>query len=117
MVNTNIEQKYAFLLAEKSYSKCPKCFNPTKQIKIPIAIKFNFGQMMFLNKQCGYCSNCDLLIINKHEVNEPASSLHDREITEKDYEILGTVETNLWKLGCKGRDNTKDIHPFKERVE
>ncbi|MDI6737703.1 MAG: hypothetical protein QME12_04275 [Nanoarchaeota archaeon] len=117
MGNAKIKTKYAFLLANETYSKCPKCSHSVRQIKIPIAIKFNFGQMMFLNKHCMYCKDCDLLIVNKNEINEPASSLHGRGITDKDYEVLGTVEKSLWKLGCKGRDNTKDIILFRERVE
>ncbi len=110
-------KRYRFILSGKTLSKCPKCSRPMKLIKIPIAIEFSWGQTMFLNNHCRFCKDCDLLIVNKNEVNEPASALHERAVSEKDYDIVGTVEKELWKLGCNGRDNTKDIHPFKEKLE
>ena len=69
---------------------------------------------MFLNNHCRFCKDCDLLIVNKNEVNEPASALHERAVSEKDYDIVGTVEKSCGSLGAMEETTQKTfIHSRK----
>jgi hypothetical protein len=53
---------------DAAFSKCPKCEDPTKVRKFALAIHIEPQQLVFINKKCRYCTNCELIIAKKSEL-------------------------------------------------
>ena len=63
--------RYRFFLnpyADARFMKCPQCVGKTRQRKLPLVIHIDPLQLVSLNKTCGYCPRCDLLIAHRDEL-------------------------------------------------
>jgi uncharacterized protein with PIN domain len=64
----NRKQQYRFFLnpyKDCAFTKCPRCDSKTRTRKFPLVIQIEPQQILLLNKQCKYCTSCDLIIIKK----------------------------------------------------
>ncbi len=76
--------------------------------------------MISLNYTHRYCSNCDLLIGNKHEIEHFLTILfsqHNPDVIGNDYVIIGTVEKKSYRTGLKQAqmidETINNTHDFK----
>lgn len=96
------------------FSKCPMCEKKTGQRKLPLLVHVDPAHLISLNYTNRYCSNCELLIGHKHEIEhhlaKTFSQLHPQDIGNK-YLIIGTVEKKSWRAGLK------EPHSFDEIIE
>ena len=106
------------------FSKCPTCENKTGQRKLPLLIHIDPMHLISLNYTNRYCSDCDLLIGHKHEIEhhltQTFSQLRPQDIGNN-YLIIGTVEKKAWRVGLKqplSFDETiQSVHDFKNVEE
>ncbi|MDJ0689977.1 MAG: hypothetical protein QNJ41_15855 [Xenococcaceae cyanobacterium MO_188.B32] len=102
------KKKHKFFLnpyIDCAFTKCPKCDTKTKIRKFPLVIHIEPQQLFFLNKKCKYCTNCDLIIVKKQEIESfIAAGLNqpNPEIIENNYLIMGTIERKDWQAANKG---------------
>jgi hypothetical protein len=91
--------RYDFILnpyPDFRVSLCPFCKNKTGQRKIPLLIHIAPVHLIALKYTCRYCPSCDLLIANKHEVEEAMTAMYIKsapDIIGNKYLIVGTVES------------------------
>ena len=107
-----------------AFTKCPKCHNKTKVRKFPLVIHIDPHQMFLLNKQCKYCTNCDLIIAKKTDVGNLMAARMSQacpEIIGNDYLVMGTVDRKDWLEGNKNKISPTDIidrmYVFKDVLE
>ena len=111
--------RYYFFLnpyEDCAFTRCPKCDGKTKLRKFPLAIHIEPHQLLFLNKTCRYCMNCDLIIAKKSEVESlMAATCETRNpsIIGNDYVIHGTLEKSDWR---KYRTLSEDSAEVLDRV-
>ncbi|WP_414578374.1 hypothetical protein [Anabaena sp. CCY 9402-a] len=87
-----------------AFTKCPKCDTKTKVRKFPLVIFIESKQLFILNKQCKYCSVCDLIITKKQELEALTAigmSQSNPHIIGNDYLVMGTVDRKDWKEGSQ----------------
>ncbi len=119
--------KYNFSLSPYSnlrFSKCPICEGKTDQRKLPLLTHIHPDQLISLNYTHRYCSNCDLLIGHKHEIEHHLTTLFSElnpDDIGNDYIIIGTVEKKTWRAGLKQPqminetiDNTHDFKNYND---
>jgi len=95
-----------------AFTKCPKCETKTKIRKFPLVIHVEPQQLFLLNKQCKYCTNCDLIIAKKQELESLMAaglSQTNSQIIGNDYLVIGTLERKDWKAGSRGSLSTQEI--------
>jgi hypothetical protein len=77
-------------------------------------IHVNPHHLIALNYTCRFCSDCDLLIVNKHEIEHYLTALFIRQAPEligNDYLAIGTVEKSAWKEGLKQNQTINQLLP------
>ena len=109
------QKKHRFFLnpyVDCAFTKCPKCETKTKIRKFPLVIHIEPQQLFFLNKKCKYCTNCDLIIVKKQEIESLiAAGLNQShpEIIENNYLVMGTIERKDWQAANKGLLSSQEI--------
>ncbi len=99
--------KYSFMLnpyPDQRVSRCPLCEGKTGQRKIPLLIHIDPLHLIALNYTNRYCSVCDLLVANKHEIEHLLTDLfrqYDPRVIGNNYLIVGTVEKDAWREGLE----------------
>ena len=71
MTATDKPKKHYFFLNpydDCAFTKCPKCDSKTYLRKFPLVIHVEPEQLCILNKNCKYCTKCDLIITKKSEI-------------------------------------------------
>ncbi len=115
------KKRYKFFLnpyPDCAFTKCPKCETKTKVRKYPLVIGIDSEpiQLLFFNKKCKYCPNCDLIIAKKQELESLISQLN-----ENDYFVIGTMDRKDWVQGEKGSLSTSEtmerIYEFRKEWE
>lgn len=106
------------------FSKCPICGNKTGQRKLPLLIHVDPMHLISLNYSNRFCSNCDLLIGHKHEIEHHLTQTFSRLMPKdigNNYFLMGTVEKKAWRAGLKqpkSFDETiQNLHDFKNCEE
>lgn len=106
------------------FSKCPSCERKTGQRKLPLLIHVDPKHLISLNFTNRYCSNCDLLIGHKHEIEHHLATKFSQVKPQdigNNYLIMGTAEKKSWRAGLKqpqSFDETiKNVHNFKNYEE
>ena len=102
-------QKHKFFLnpySDCAFTKCPKCETKTKVRKFPLVIHIETPQIFLLNKKCKYCTQCDLIIVKKQELE---SFMANAQVMGNDYLVMGTLDRQDWRQGSKGLLSPKDI--------
>ncbi|MBA7619310.1 hypothetical protein ES703_26648 [subsurface metagenome] len=96
-------RKHYFFLnpyEDAAFTKCPKCDGKTMVRKFPLVIHIEPSQIFLLNKKCRYCTNCDLIITWKSELESlMAAGFENKspEIIGNDYLVMGTLEKHHWR--------------------
>jgi hypothetical protein len=96
------------------------CDGKTGQRKIPILIHINPQHLIALNYTCRYCSDCDLLIAHKHEIEYYLTALFSQQAPESirqrrgyangnEYLAIGTVEKSAWREGLKQQQAINEL--------
>ncbi len=119
--------RYSFVLnpyTDAKISRCPLCGKKTGQRKVPLLIHVDPGYPFALNLTCRYCTECDLLVANKAEVEHLLTTLcRDRApaVIGNRYLIIGTVEKKAWRDGMKKPmgmlDTLKHVSDFAKYFE
>jgi hypothetical protein len=110
--------RYHFILnpyPDFRVSLCPYCKHKTGQRKIPLLIHVAPVHLIALKYTCRYCTYCDLLIANKHEVEEAMTAMFIKTtpgIIGNKYLIVGTVENTAWRKGLKQPILVEEMLPY-----
>jgi len=102
------KRRYYFFLnpyQDAAFTKCPKCLSKTKIRKFPLVIHIDPQQLFLLNKQCCYCTRCDLIIARKSEVESLMAAAFEQskpQIIGNDYLVMGVAERKDWRESKKG---------------
>jgi hypothetical protein len=105
------------------FTRCPKCDRPTKLRKKPLLILFKPPQPVSLNKTCRCCSNCDLLIVHKDDLDELLERICLQlfpELAGHDYLVVGTMDRKTWREGLQissFEELLNMVHDFKQHLE
>ncbi|MDF5733236.1 MAG: hypothetical protein PUP92_35950 [Rhizonema sp. PD38] len=115
----NLKKRHRFFLNpydDCAFTKCPKCDIKTKIRKFTLVIHVEPQQLLLLNKQCKYCTNCDLIIAKKQEI-EPLMAISfsqsNPKIIGNNYFVMGTVDKKDWK---EGNQNSLSPSEMLERI-
>lgn len=112
---SKLKKKHKFFLnpySDCAFTKCPKCETKTKVRKFPLVIYIEPQQFFLLNKQCKYCTNCELIIAKKQEIEFLMAVKFSQESPEflgNDYLVIGTLERQDWKQGNQGLVSPREI--------
>lgn len=103
---TQKRRHYFFLnpYDDAAFTKCPKCESKTKIRKFPLVIHIDPQQLFLLNKQCRYCTRCDLIIARKSELESLMAAAFEKlkpQIIGNDYLVMGVAERSDWQEGRK----------------
>lgn len=102
-------RRYYFFLnpyQDAAFTKCPKCESKTRIRRFPLVIHIDPQQLFLLNKQCRYCTRCDLIIARKSEVESlMAASFYqlNPQIIGNNYLVMGVAERSDWRESKKGQ--------------
>lgn len=105
---TQKRRHYFFLnpYQNAAFTKCPKCDSKTKIRKFPLVIHIDPQQLFLLNKQCRYCTRCDLIITKKSELESLMATAFEKlnpQIIGNDYLVMGVAERSDWQESKKGK--------------
>jgi hypothetical protein len=84
---------------------------------------FKPPQPVSLNKTCRYCSNCDLLIVHKDDLDELLERICLQlfpELAGHDYLVVGTMDRKTWREGLQissFEELLTMVHDFKQHLE
>lgn len=101
----NQRKRHRFFLnpyEDCAFTKCPKRDTKTRVRKFPLVIHIEPQQLLLLNKQCKYCTNCDLIIVKKREIESLMAFSFSQSIPTivgNNYLVMGTVDRQDWKEG------------------
>ena len=109
---------------EHALTRCPKCQGATKIRRHRLAVHIEPGHLLFLNKTCRYCEECDLIIAKKDEL-EPlinaACEVHDPATVGGEYLVIGTIDREDWRRFAKepvpARVGIRWVHPFESVLD
>ena len=72
-----------------------------------------------LRKTCQLCLRCEMLTAHKTEVDDLIDSLRSHDADEREYLVLGTLESKTWRQGLSGavsveqmRDHMTDFKAY-----
>ena len=105
---TQKRSHYFFLnpYEDVAFTKCPKCQSKTRIRRFPLVIHIDPQQLFVLNKQCRYCTTCDLIIARKAELESLTAAAFEKlnpQIIGNDYLVMGVTERSDWQKGKKGK--------------
>jgi hypothetical protein len=95
--------RYAFILnpyVDVRFSKCPKCEKLTYPRKFALLIHIDGADPLVLGKTCKYCSQCELIIAHKDELEALLAghfSAVDSDVVGNKFLVLATVDLTFWK--------------------
>jgi hypothetical protein len=95
-------------------TKCPKCDHKTKLRKFPLVIHVEPKQILVLNKSCRFCTECELLIAKKSEVEALMADKFEAinpDIVSNEYLVFGTLDKGEWRMF------NKSLRPSGEVIE
>jgi hypothetical protein len=90
---------------DAAFTKCPKCESKTRIRRFPLVIHIDPQQLFLLNKQCRYCTKCDLIIARKSEVESLMAAALEQsnpQVIGNDYLVMGVAERKDWRESKKG---------------
>ena len=102
----NPTKHYFFLNPYKdcAFTKCPKCDNKTKLRKFPLVIHVEPYQIFFLNKNCKYCTDCDLIIVKQSKIETLMACQFEEvnpSVVGNKYLVFGTLSRGDWQKYSK----------------
>jgi len=103
------KRRHYFFLSpyqDQAFTKCPKCDSKTKTRKFPLVIHIDPREFFLLNKQCRYCTRCDLIIARKSELESLMATAFEKlnpQIIGNDYLVMGVAERSDWQESKRGK--------------
>jgi len=91
---------------DAAFTKCPKCESKTKIRKFPLVIHIDPQQLFLLNKKCRYCTECDLVIAKKSEVESLMAAAFEQwspQIVGNNYLVMGVADRKDWQDSREGK--------------
>ena len=85
---------------DAAFTRCPKCLSKTRIRRFPLVIHIDPRQLFLLNKQCRYCTRCDLIIARKSEVESLMAAAFEQlnpQVIGNDYLVMGAAERSDWR--------------------
>ena len=123
-VNELVKKRHYFFLnpyQDCAFTKCPKCNSKTMIRKFPLVIHIEPQQLLFLNKQCRYCTRCDLIIAQKGKVEALMAARFESvnpSVIGNEYLIFGTLDRTEWRQYSKVPEDPSEVieqvHVFKD---
>ena len=119
----NPTKHYFFLNPYKdcAFTKCPKCNKNTKLRKFPLVIHIEPNQFVVLNKNCKYCTDCDLIIVKQSKIESLMSYQFEKvdpSIVGNKYLVFGTLSRKDWQKYSKTPTNPGEaidqVYVFKD---
>jgi len=106
----NPTKHYFFLnpYEDCAFTKCPKCNNKTKVRKFPLVIHIEPNQLFVLNKNCKYCTNCDLIIVKQSIIETLLACQFEKvnpSVVGNKYLVFGTFSRSDWQKYSKTLTN------------
>ena len=120
---SNKTKHYFFLnlYEDCAFTKCPKCNNKTKVRKFPLAIHIEPNQLLCLNKNCKYCTDCDLIIVKQSKIETLMTCQFEKvdpSVVGNKYLVFGTLDRKDWlKYSKTSTDPSKvidQVYVFKD---
>jgi len=71
--------------------------------------------MIALNYTCRYCSQCDLLIAHKHQVERLLTTIclqRAPTLIGNDYLVIGTMEKRAWREGQEQPKSVQEMQAY-----
>lgn len=97
---------------DKTYARCPVCGTRTNFRSFFLVVRIDPGQLLLASKPCRYCSECDLIIAAKRELDAVvADGLGRQEArrTGEGYSVTGTLDEADWLEGSRGALTAQQI--------
>lgn len=117
------ESRYYFWLnpyETMAFTRCPKCDEKTKIRKICFVADYRQTNLFFMNMQCKYCQNCDLIIVKKIKLEHILRNMfcnNKNDFNFDDFFIFGTIDRKNFLRSNKetipSHEAIKMVHPFK----
>jgi len=113
-----LPRKYSFAFnpyPDQRVSRCPLCNRKTGQRKVPLVIHIDPQQIVALNYTCRYCSQCDLLIAHKHQVEHLLTTIclqRAPTLIGNDYLVIGTMEKRAWREGQEQPKSVQETQAY-----
>jgi hypothetical protein len=109
----NLTKHYLFLnpYEDCAFTKCPKCNTKTKFRKFPLVIHVEPNQLFVLNKNCKYCTTCDLIIVKKSKIETLMTCQFEKvnpSVVGNKYLIFGTLGRRDWQKYSKTPTNPSE---------
>jgi len=95
-----------------AFSSCPRCDAKTKIRKFYLAIHVEPALVVVLNKRCRFCEKCELLIVNKVELESLMVHAVERERPElvgNQYSVFGSFSRADGQAIARSRDHGKAV--------
>ena len=104
-----------------AFTRCPKCDKKTKIRKICLVADFRRSKLLFMNLQCKYCQDCDLIIIKKSKLEHIFRNMfcdNENDFNFNEFFIFGTIDRkDFLKSNIENIPSHKAIelvYPFKD---
>ncbi|MCL4511611.1 MAG: hypothetical protein M1470_11135 [Bacteroidetes bacterium] len=104
-----------------AFSRCPKCEEKTKIRKCCLLIHVEPNFLLSLNKSCGYCPTCDLIIVKQADLERLLIAICEQnapDIIGNEYFVYGTMDRKAWRNGqtekVSHQEAIKCSYPFKD---
>lgn len=97
--------RYSFVLnphIDQRFTRCPRCESRTRVRKIPLVIHLDSVGLVTVRKTCRLCVVCEMLIAHQAELELLIDRFSDRGAVKREYVVLGTVESRIWRRGFSG---------------
>ncbi|WP_347259148.1 hypothetical protein [Methylocaldum sp.] len=114
--------RYLFALnpyKETRFSRCPKCERLTYPRKFPLLIVVPGHGLFVLGKTCRYCPKCEFIIAHQDELDSVLTTMfpeRTRDETGKEYFVLGTVQTRVWRKALDDPSSFKNLEDIREHT-
>lgn len=117
-------RRYYFYLNphdEYKWTKCPKCEQKTKVRKHCLMVHYKESflgtkHLISLNKTCKFCTSCELIIVQKSEIENYIKYFliqFEVEFKPTNYLVFGTLDKVLWEQNLSLSKVLSSIYRFK----
>lgn len=108
---------YDFLLNVRQDTRvtiCPRCQIKTRARKFPLVVRINADYGLVIEKMCRFCTACELLVVHQDQLHVQLlfRLLLGPQRLSNDYQVVGTLESTVWKQGIEELQPFADLQPY-----